>query len=596
MDSRQSAPGRAEPQEEAARGSAEEEEWPVSHTQEECGQTEPRSQEVAKGSQEATRRSTRIRKATEKVKALTVSTREQEEPEIPQTYREAIEDPVHGQKWKEAVDRELAALASFNTWRLEDLPAGKNLVSSRWVFSLKKDQQGRIVKFKARLVARGFSQRKGVDFEETFAPTVKYDSLRMALAIATAEDLEIHQVDVENAYLAADLEEEIFLDPPEGVQVPKGRVCRLQKGLYGLKQSARLWNKRITDVLVEEGFQQLSTDYSVLTKGGITKGLTVLVYVDDLLLLGHKLADVEELKALLKRQFKIKDLGEARSILNMQITRDRKKRELTLSQPGYTRQVLELFNMADCHPVKTPMEPGVLKALDVEYQRAKDSAENKLQKQYQEAIGSLMHLMVSTRPDIAYAVGRLSRYSQWPTDVHWKAVKRVFRYLAGTIGRGIQFRGLPRPIGYSDASHADDLNDRKSTLAYIFTMGGGAISWASKKSPVVALSSTEAEYMALTGAARQEAWINRQLGELQYRMKPGKILTDNQSSIDLAKNPKFHNRTKHIDTAYHYIRERVNLGHIAIEYMPSAELPADDLTKPLPAHGREKKLGKLGLT
>ena len=531
------------------------------------------------------------RKRGEKARAAPV-------PTIPRSYEEAVNDSVFGHEWRKATEKELSQLASFKTWRLEDLPAGKNLVSSRWVFDLKKNQQGEVTKFKARLVARGFSQKKGIDYIETFAPTAKYNSLRMLLAVAATEDLEIHQGDVESAYLAADLDKEIFMEPPEGVET-RGKVCRVLRGLYGLKQSARLWNRRLTSFLLKHGFRQLSTDFSILTKGGMKEGLTILIYVDDLLFISPHMEQINWVKKLLASEFRIKDLGEAKTILNMQVTRDRKKRQLTLSQPGYTRKVLERFGMTDCHPVATPMEPGAIKVLDRAYKEVKDSpVESKADKtRYQEAIGSLMHLMVSTRPDIAYAVGRLSRYCQNPTEVHWKAAKQVFQYLKGSTERGIRFGKGEGLTGASDSSFADDLIERKSTAAYVFLLNGGAITWASKKTPVVALSSTEAEYMAATAAAREEAWVSRQLAELGIKQTgPTRIDMDNQSTIQMTKNPEFHARTKHIDVQYHYIREQVASDKVQVEYVPSAEMLGDELTKPLSAQARKEKLQGLGLT
>ena len=359
-------------------------------------------------------------------------------PMIPGLYKEVVNNTVFRHEWRKATEKELSQLASFKLWRPEDLPTGKNLVSSRWVFDLKKNQQGKVTKFKARLVAWGFSQKKGIDYIKMFALTTKYNSLRMLLAIAATEDLEIHQGDIESTYLAADLDKEIFMEPPEGVET-KGKVCRVLRGLYRLKQSAQLWNRRLTSFLLKRSFRQLSTDFSILTKGNMKEGLMILIYVDNLLFISPHMEQINWVKKLLASEFRIKDLGEAKTILNMQVTRDRKKRQLTLSQPRYTRKVLERFGMTDCHPVATPIEPGAIKVLDRVYKKVKDSpVESRADKTwYQEAIGSLMHLMVSTRPDIVYAVGRLSCYCQNPTEVHWKAAKQVFRYLKGSTERGI---------------------------------------------------------------------------------------------------------------------------------------------------------------
>ncbi len=325
----------------------------------------------------------------------------------------------------------------------------------------------------------------------------------------------------------------------------------------------------------------------------------ILIYVDDLLFVSPHMEQINWVKKLLASEFRIKDLGEAKTILNMQVTRDQKKRQLTLSQPGYTRKVLERFGMTDCHPVATPMEPGAIKVLDRAYKEVKDSpVDSRADKTwYQEAIGSLMHLMVSTRPDIAYAVGRLSRYCQNPMEVHWKAAKRVFRYLKGSTERGIQFGKDEGLTGASDSSFVDDLIKRKLTAAYVFLLNGGAITWTSKKTPVVALSSTEAKYMAAMAAAREEAWVLRQLAELGIKQTgPTRIDMDNQSTIQMTKNPEFHARTKHIDVQYHYICEQVAADKVQVEYVPSAELLADELTKPLSAQARKEKLQGLSLT
>lgn len=271
-------------------------------------------------------------------------------------------------------------------------------------------------------MAQGFSQQYGIDYEETFALTVKYDSLRLLFALAAVQDLSIHQMDVETAYLAADLQEEIYMKPLLGMR-SDGKVCKLLKGLYRLKQSACIWNQKITASFVSQGFHALSTDHSVLTKGGIQIGVTIAIYVNDLLIFGRYMKDIMDIKKNLSKMFKMKDLGEVKNVLNLHVERDRERKTIDIDQTRYIRKILERFQMSDSYPIGTPIDLGTPKVLDMAYIQTKTKEKLEFDWQtYQEAIGSLMHLMVCTRPDIAYAVGRLSRYSQYPTGQHWRAV------------------------------------------------------------------------------------------------------------------------------------------------------------------------------
>lgn len=552
---------------------------------------------------ETSRRSARIgastyrKKTKEGAYAVTL-----EEAAIPQTYQEAINDPQRGWDWQQAIEAELQSLLAFNTWQLKDLPDGQNLVGSKWVFDIKRNPDGSIRRYKARLVAQGFSQRAGIDFQETFSPTVKYDSIRLLLALAANEDLEIHQMDVENAYLASDLKEVVYMRPPKGFDAG-GKVCRLVKSLYGLRQSGRTWNEKITAFFISKGFQQLTADQGVLTRGGFLHGVTVSIYVDDFLIFGRRLSDIKTVKRELAKEFKMKDLGEVEYVLNIHVKRDRGNRLLAISQPLYTRKVLERFGMADSHPVVTPMEADTPKALDLAYTEAKRAGSGVDQQRYQEAIGSLMHLSISTRPDISFAVGKLSRHCQYPTEDHWKAVKRVLRYLAGTLRTGIQY-GIGRPggretlVGYADSSYSDDQVDRRSTMAHAICLNGGAIAWSSRKTATVTLSTTEAEYMALSPAAKQMIWTNRvlqQLGLSQNQPVPLELRGDNLSSHQLAKNPEFHARTKHIDTIHHFVREQVAKKTIKLTYIATKKMLADGLTKPLGRQDAEAKFRGLGV-
>jgi hypothetical protein len=242
----------------------------------------------------------------------------------PRSYREAVTDPKFGSEWQEAIEAELKALRTFNTWKEVEPPKNRNVVSSKWVFTIKRAEDGSIARFKVRLVARGFSQRYGVDYEETFAPTVKYDSLRLILSLAASEGLEVHQLDIENAYLAGELKEEIYMSPPDGIDLG-GRVYKLQKSLYGLKQSARVWNKHLTDYLVSHGFTKADQDHSVLVSGGgiaDPEGVIIPIYVDDMLIVSKSMKQINATKKILASKFKVKDLGEVRVILGTSVQRN----------------------------------------------------------------------------------------------------------------------------------------------------------------------------------------------------------------------------------------------------------------------------------
>jgi hypothetical protein len=516
---------------------------------------------------------------------------------IPQQYRQAVEDPVYGQYWLAAVQKELNALAAFETWEEVELPEGRKAISSKWVFALKKAADGSISKFKARLVARGFTQQFGIDYEETFAPTVKYDSLRAILSLATSENLEVHQLDIENAYLAGTLEEEIFMTPPEGVDT-QGRVLRLRKSLYGLKQSARVWNQHLTDYLVSKGFRKLDEDHGVLVLGGGIRdpdGAVIPVYVDDMLIVCKKKETVTRIKRELAEQFKIKDLGEVSNLLNITVKRDRKRRTMTLSQESYANEILERFNMLDAHPVSTPMDPGRLNELQEPGNGGNEGmVERRL---YQQAMGCLIYLMVCTRPDIAYAVSQLSRYCQEPLGTHWEMLRHLLRYIRGTSAMAVQYSNSRMLVGYTDSDYAREPVQRKSTGAYLFMINGGPISWNSKRMATVATSTMEAEYMAMAEATKQAVWTKRLLISLGMQQEERGVLifADNKAALLLSKNPENHPRSKHIQVRYHYVREAVTLRSVEFEYVSTKDMLADGLTKPLPGPPHQEVMTKVGL-
>jgi len=438
------------------------------------------------------------------------------------------------------------------------------------------------VKHKARLVTRGFEQKYGIDYNETFAPVVKFSTLRLMLAFVAQEDLELHQMDVKTAFLNGDLEEEIFMEQPEGFVDPKAsdHICMLLKALYGLKQAPRQWFAKINEFLCRNlSFESCPYDPCLYIRRRSSGVVIIALYVDDLLISGSSLGEVQWLKTEMERRFEMQDCGEAKLCLGLEIVRNRSARTLVLHQELYANKVLDRFGMHESRPVSTPMA--------VQIDASMLESEPISTTLYRQAIGSLMYLMIGTRPDLGFVVSRLSQHMENPTVDLWNAVKRVFRFVSGTRGHGVQYGGVEHPItapsGFSDSDWAGCKLDRRSTSAYVFLVAGGAVSWKSKKQSTVSASTAEAEYLALGSAAQELVWLSRVfafvVGNGHHSIPVMHV--DNQGSIRMAKNDISGNRTKHIDIKHHMVRELLNDNQFELRYCPTAEMAADILTKPL---------------
>ena len=473
---------------------------------------------------------------------------------------------------------EMKSLEENNVWDLVELPPERKTVGSKWVFKKKTGADDLVQRYKARLVAQGYTQKYGTDYDETFCPVVRQESLRLLIALSVQRGLKLHQVDVTTAFLNGTLEEEVFMKQPEGFEV-RGKehlVCRLKKSIYGLKQSPRCWNTALDNNLKELGFTQSQNDPCIYYKdiGGET--FYIAVYVDDIILAGRTEGTLNEIKTAISRKFDVKDLGELSYFLGVKV--EQRNNSVWIGQSAYTANLLEAFGMADCKPVSTPVNIGS------KLTKATDDDKCVDQQKYQSAIGSLMYLSVVTRPDIAFTVSSLARFSSKPTNEHWTALKRLLRYLKGTMTHGILYTKEDPDtfIGYSDADWAGDIDDRKSTSGYIFLLSGGAISWRSQKQKCVALSTAEAEYIALASTAQESVWLRQLFAELTNSSEaPTLIYEDNQSAITMTKNPQFHGRAKHISIKHHFIREQVAQGSIVLDYCPTNEMTADIFTKGL---------------
>ncbi|CAM8972742.1 unnamed protein product [Rhodiola kirilowii] len=407
-------------------------------------------------------------------------------------------------------------------------------------------------------------------------------TIRLVLSMVAAEDLELQQLDVKTSFLHGDLDEEIYMNQPEGY-LSKGNellVCKLKKSSYGLKHAPRQWYKNFDGFMHEVKFVRSEADHCCYFKKLDDSYIILLLYVDDMLIAGSSSQEVSKLKKQLSKRFAMKDLGEAKQILGMRIERDRKAGKLHLSQTEYIKKILERFSMQDAKPSKIPLGNQITLSI-------RDSPKDQEERDYMQktpyasAIGSLMYAMVCTRPDIAHAVGVVSRFMGNPKKKHWEAVKRILRYLKGTTEHALCFEGKKVELaGYVDADLASsDIDKRRSTTGYVFTLGGTAISWASKLQKIVALSTAEAEYVAVTEASKEMVWLQNFLCELGKEQGGSTLYSDSQSAIHLAKNPAFHSRTKHIELKYHYIRHLLEKKILQLMKIDGSKNPADMLTK-----------------
>lgn len=529
------------------------------------------------------RRSSRLRKPIEPRSAWQPVTRAlhtDTKSSTPQNYSEAINGSEKS-KWQAAIDEELESMRTKNVFsQVTHIPHDRKPVGSRWVFTIKSD--GR---YRARLVAQGFSQVYGIDYFDTYSPTLQMDSLRILLAVAAFRDWEIHQVDVKTAYLEADLNEDIYIKRPEGMAGTK--YVKLNKSLYGLKQSGRAWYEKLDTKLSSLGFEKSEYDQCIYIHSKLQ--LVIGVYVDDLVICGKVYNDVKDIKQKLSSFFPIKDLGPIDTIIGWKISRERSSRTLKISQAHYLTEKVKSFGLEDGKIVSSPLEGyhGILPKQDEE-KLADESA-------YASAIGSLGYASSSTRPDISFAVSQLGSFNSSPAIRHWNCVCRLLRYIKGSKDYHITYSFGPHTCEiihemkatlYSDSDFASDIITRRSVSGYIMMLGNGPVSWQSRRQKSVSTSTAEAEYVALFEASKNATWLTGFLNELHVSEKlidDSGILTftDNQSAMAIAKGVNS-TKTRHIDVAYHYVRKCVQNGIVSLNYIPSAEMLADILTKPLP--------------
>ena len=483
------------------------------------------------------------------------------------------------ENWLDAMENEIKSLKEHGVWDLVKLPEGRKTVGCKWIFKVKQDADGNVDRYKARLVAQGFSQKEGEDYDETFSPVVRFESIRTVIALAAQLGLSLHQMDVKTAFLNGELKEKIYTRQPPGyvVQGKETYVCLLYKSLYGLKQSARCWNEELDSQLKKMGFSQSAFDPCIYVRSKENEIIIIAVYVDDLIIGGEKDSSIKRIKDTISSKFDMEDMGKLHHFLGVKIVQN--PSWIWIGQPAYIKVLLKNFAMENSKAVTTPFDAGA------KLVKSKDDDNSCNKEKYQSAVGSLLFLSNRTRPDISYAVGVTARYSANPSDAHWSAVKRIMRYLNGSINLGLLYvreEGTGKLVGYSDADWAGDLDDRKSTSGYVFQLSGSAITWRSKKQTVVALSTAEAEYIALASAAQEAVWLKRLISDLRgSEEKTITIYEDNQSAICMGKNQQYHGRTKHVDIKYHFVREKIATGAITVPYCKTDDMVADIFTKPL---------------
>ena len=505
---------------------------------------------------------------------------------IPKDATEAQKD----KRWVEAMETEMDALEKNKTWEKCWLPKGKRPVGCKWVFTIKYKSDGTVDRYKARLVAKGYTQTYGVDYSETFSPVAKIDTIRVLFSLAANLDWPLHQFDVKNAFLHGDLEEEVYIDAPPGFMsgYRRGEVCRLRRALYGLKQSPRAWFGRFTQAMKKNGYRQSNSDHTLFLKRQGRKITCLIIYVDDMIITGDDVDEIKQLRDNLFQEFEMKDLGMLKYFLGIEVLRS--NQGILISQRKYILDLLTETGMIDCKPVDTPVM--------VNHELSKDSKEGPTDKgRYQRLVGKLIYLS-HTRPDVAYAVSLVSQFMHDPKQDHMEAALRIIRYLKGTAGMGMLFKknGHFSISGYTDASWAGDLSDRRSTSGYFTFVGGNLVTWKSKKQKVVALSSAEAEFRGIAKGLAELLWIRKLMFELGFPSKDAaELRCDNKAAISISENPVQHDRTKHVEIDRHFIKEKLDSGLISLPFVRSEDQWADILTKAVAGRIFHEVLGKLGM-
>ncbi|GKA96363.1 retrovirus-related pol polyprotein from transposon TNT 1-94 [Tanacetum coccineum] len=473
------------------------------------------------------------------------------------------------------MQEELNQFIANDVWELVPQPRNMTIIGTKWVFRNKLDENSIVSRNKARLVAQGYNQQEGIDYDETYAPVARLESIRILLAYACALDFKLFQMDVKSAFLNGFINEEVYVAQPPGfIDFEKpDHVYKLKKALYGLKQAPKAWYDRLKAFLIKHEYKMGMVDNTLFTKKKSSNLIIVQIYVDDIIF-GSTCQDMcDEFAKIMHDEFEMSMMGELNFFLGLQI----KQMEdgIFFNQSKYIKEILKKFGLEESKPMKTPMSSDTKLTKDEECESV-DSTK------YRGMIGSLLYLTAS-RPDIMFNVCLCARFQEAPKTSHLEAVKRIFRYIKGTTHLGLWYhkRTGIETVVYTDSDHAGDYVDRKSTSGICMFVGCCLTSWFSKKQTALAISTTEAEYVSAEKACQQALWMKQALIDYDVRLDDVPIMCDNKGAIDLSKNPMQHSRTKHIKIRHHFLRDNVQKGHISIEKVSSVDNIADILTKPL---------------
>lgn len=509
--------------------------------------------------------------------------------DIPVSYPDIAQHP-NAKEWYGAVSREIESIEENETWDVVDKPSNVRVLDSKWVFALKEHETQDNDKFKARLVVRGFNQdSNSFNYDEIYSPVARLSTIRTVLAIGNENKFRFDQLDVKTAFLNGELKDDVFMYPPEGVSVIQGKVLKLRKSLYGLKQAAKCWNDTFSNFLIELGFQRSLNDSCLYTLNKSGKFLYLCLYVDDILLASKDDCLINSTKEQLMKKFKIKDKGPVSHFLGLEIQYDRENGIMKIGQTKFAEKLLSKFNMSDCKSNSIPINPQLTLLQET------SSCSNK---PYRELIGSIMYLMLGTRPDLSFCIHYFSRYQNKYSDELWIYLKDVLKYIKGTVNLGLVYKCCnqePILTCYCDSDWASDKTDRKSVTGYLFNLYGNLLVWSTKKQKCISLSTTESELVALCSALTEGLWLQKLLQDLGIDTSKMLVYEDNQGCINIVKNPGNNRRVKHIDIKYHFICEQIQLKNIEIKYIESKQQIADILTKALNKYQFDKLRQYLGL-
>ena len=537
----------------------------------------------------------------------------------PKTYGEACDHKL-SDHWKKAIKKEFGVMLTFDVWEVtprSKLPPGVRPISTTWVFKAKPNADGTIERLKARLCARGFLQQYGKDFLNTFAPVARLSTIRLQVALSGRFGLKMRHLDFKSAFLQGKLDIPLYQELPEGWEdflVPllaeKGTklqstdVLRLKRGIYGLKQAAQLWYVALVKGLLECGFKQSKSDTCLFTMIDNKSSDVILIttWVDDCIVSYNNPKQWERILKMICGKFVLGSGTDFEWCLGMAVDRDMEKGTVCLHQSLYVRNLLKRFNMEDARIVRTPADSNVTLSKEMSPQTKREMSEME-RIPYRSLLGALLHLANFTRPDIACAVSICSRYANNYGPAHWQALKRILRYLRGTIDQktgkspGLLYDkrvSQDKPvIGYVDSDFARCPDSRKSMLGYVFICCGGPIQWKATKQSLIAASTAEAEYIALSEAAKEAIWLRKLLKDFQIPVGAIPLYEDNQACIKILENPVYHARTKHIGIKVHLVRDYFEKGEIVVPYISTHEQLADIFTKPLPKATFEKFASRL---